>query len=76
VLAHKPERHREALSRQRATLSSCRAPEMNAGQDRPGPPACTAASAKDPSSDTVGTPNHPKGSTDTGTKGRAVENWR
>jgi hypothetical protein len=37
-----PDRHRDALPRHRASLSSRSAPEMKAGRERPGPPACTA----------------------------------
>jgi hypothetical protein len=36
-----PDRHRDALPRQRATPSSRSAPEMKAARKRPGPPACT-----------------------------------
>jgi hypothetical protein len=42
VATFAPDRHRDALPRQRATLSSRSAPEMNAARERSGPPACTA----------------------------------
>jgi hypothetical protein len=44
---------------------------MKAAQERPGPPACTAWSAKSLSSIRAGAPRRPKDSTDIGTKGRA-----
>jgi hypothetical protein len=37
---NRPDRHREALPGQRATLSSRSAPAMKAARERPSPPAC------------------------------------
>jgi hypothetical protein len=75
-VTYAPDRHRDALPRQRATLSSRSAPEMKAARERPGPPACTAWSAKSPSSVRAGAPRRPKDSTDIGTKGRAEDTCR
>jgi hypothetical protein len=60
VATYAPERHR--VSRQRATPRSQSAPEMKAARERPGPPACTAWSAKSPSSVKAG----PQGARRTG----------
>jgi hypothetical protein len=49
---------------------------MKAARERPGPPACTAWSAKSPSSVRAGAPRRPKDSTDIGTKGRAEDTCR
>jgi hypothetical protein len=49
---------------------------MKAARKRPGLPACTAWSAKSPSSVKAGTPRRPKDSTDIGTKGRAEDTCR
>jgi hypothetical protein len=62
--------------RQRATLSCQRAPEMTAGRDRAGPPACTAVSAKDLSSDMAEALTRPKDSIGKGSKGRVEDNRR
>jgi DNA-nicking Smr family endonuclease len=43
VATYEPDRHKNALPRQRATLGSRSAPEMKAARQRPGPPVCTAA---------------------------------
>jgi hypothetical protein len=69
VRAYKPDQPRDALPRHKATLSSQSAPEMKAARERPGPPACTAWSAKSPS-------RRPKDSTDIGTKCRAEDTLR
>jgi hypothetical protein len=71
-----PDRQRNALTRQRSTLSPRSAPEMKAARERPGLPACTAWSAKSPSSVRAGVPRRPKDSTDIGTKGRAEDTCR
>jgi hypothetical protein len=76
VATYAPDRHRDALPRQRATLSSQSAPEMKAARERPGPPACTAGSAKSPSIVRARAPRRPKDSTDIGTKGRAEDTCR
>jgi hypothetical protein len=70
------DRHRDALPRQRATLSSRSAPKMKAARDKPGPPACTAWSAKSPISVRAGALRRPKDSTEIGTKGRAKDTCR
>jgi hypothetical protein len=49
---------------------------MKAALERPGPPACTAWSAKSPSSVRAGTPRCPKDLTDIGMKGRAEDTCR
>jgi hypothetical protein len=49
---------------------------IKAEQGRPGPPASTAASAKEPCSDVAGAHNRPKDSIKRGTKGRAEETWQ
>jgi hypothetical protein len=76
VATYAPDRHRDALPWQRATLRSRSAPEMKAARERPGPPAWTAWSAKSPSSVRAGAPRRPKDSTDIGTKGRAEDTCR
>jgi hypothetical protein len=54
VRTHKPDRPKDALPRHRATPSSRSAPEMKVAQERPGPPACTAWSARERSNDSAG----------------------
>jgi hypothetical protein len=49
---------------------------MTASQERPGPPACTAWSAKERSNDRSGAPRRPKDSKDIGTNGRAEDTCR
>jgi hypothetical protein len=49
---------------------------MKAARERPGPPACTAWSAKSPSNVRAEAPRRPKDSTDIDTKGRAEETRR
>jgi hypothetical protein len=49
---------------------------MKAARERPGPPACTAWSAKSPSSVRAGAPRRPKDSTDIGTRDRAEDTCR
>jgi hypothetical protein len=76
VAAHASDQHRDVLPRQRATLSSQSAPEMEAAQERPAPPACTPLSGKSPSSVRAGAPGRPKKSTDICMKGRADDTCR
>jgi hypothetical protein len=49
---------------------------MKAARERPGPPACTAWSAKSPSSAKAGASRRSRDSTDIGTKGRAEDTCR
>jgi hypothetical protein len=73
VATYAPDRHRDAVPRHRATLSSRSAPEKKVARERPGPPACTVWSAKSPSSARAGAPRRPKDLTDIGTRGRAED---
>jgi hypothetical protein len=73
VATYAPDRHRDALPQQRATLSSQSAPEMQAAPERPGPPAYTAWLTKSLSSVRARAPRRRKDSTDIGTKGRAED---
>jgi hypothetical protein len=71
VAEYKPERHRTRCCSKAEPLKSLH-DDRGQGQARPGPPACTAVSAKHASSDTAGAPSQ-KDSTNSGTKGRAEE---
>jgi hypothetical protein len=73
VATYTPDRHRDALPRQRATLRCRSASEMKAARERPGLPACTAWSAESLSSVRAGAPRRLKDSTDIGTKGSAED---
>jgi hypothetical protein len=73
VVTYALDRHRDALPRHRATRSSQSAPEMKVARERPDPPACTAWSARLPSSVRAGASGRPKELADIETKCRAQD---